>query len=581
MPAKTLLIKRGNKRAHPAQRRQFPYYPCIAPKLLAAPVPITTARQCMGRLHTSRIRLMTGNFNLAWGVYCRAADSADAPAVVCKDVTLSYGELAKRASRLAACLAAQCGDRQGEPLRVGILASRSAGACVAALGACWAGATYVPFGLKQPEQRLIELFAQCRLSAIVTDDEGLKLLGERLLAACPPVIVHAGEAAVPATGQRNIIELATLPAATVQEPAPMAANDIAYIIFTSGSTGTPKGVMVSAGAFRHYLAAVNATLGMNASDRVLGVSELSFDVSAHNMFATWEAGAALHVLPASATMNAVKFARNAGLTVWNSAPSLAGMLRQVRTLAPGSLPSLRVTAFGGEPLPAATVDVWRQAAPGSAIFNVYGPTEATVGCLAQEIGEAAPVTPGRDVMAIGMPFPGSEARIADRDGRPLADGLPGELLIAGQQLAAGYLDAPELTAARFPVIEGKRWYRTGDLALRDASGCFHCLGRIDHQVKILGHRIELDEVDVHLRHASGVDLVSAVAWPLVHGAAHGIVAFVGAPAIDHDGIISALQARMPAYMLPRRVIALQSMPLNASGKVDRHALRQLLAGEAQ
>jgi amino acid adenylation domain-containing protein len=361
----------------------------------------------------------------------------------------------------------------------------------------------------------------------------------------------------------------------------MAAGDIAYIIFTSGSTGTPKGVMVSAGAFRHYLAAVNATLGMTASDRVLGVSELSFDVSAHNMFATWEAGAALHVLPASATMNAVKFARNAGLTVWNSAPSLAGMLRQVKALAPGSLPGLRVTAFGGEQLPAATVAAWRQAAPGSAIFNVYGPTEATVGCMAQRIVESQPlpVTPGRDVIAIGTPFPGTAACIAGADGRALADGTPGELLIAGEQLAAGYLDAPELTAASFPVIGGKRWYRTGDLAMRDAAGRFHCLGRIDNQVKVLGHRIELDEIDAHLRHASGVDLVSAVAWPLVQGRAEGIVAFVGAPAIDHAQLIVALRARIPAYMMPSRVIAMQDLPLNAGGKVDRHALRRLLADE--
>lgn len=522
---------------------------------------------------------MTSNFNLAGGVHRHAAENADAPALVCRDLALSYGELAERAGRLAACLIAQCGERHGEPLRVGILASRSAGACIAALGACWAGATYVPFGLKQPEERLLELFAQCRLSALITDD-GLKLLGERLLAAAPPVIVHAGDAAlVSPDKQRRIIDLASLPAAPAPVPVPVAASDIAYIIFTSGSTGTPKGVMVSAGAFRHYLAAVNATLGMTAADRVLGVSELSFDVSAHNMFATWEAGAALHVLPAAGTMNAVKFARSAGLTVWNSAPSLAAMLRQLKTLAPGSLPALRVTAFGGEQLPASTVAAWREAAPASAIFNVYGPTEATVGCLAQQVGEPLPVTPGRDVIAIGTPFPGSEARIADEEGQPLGDGMPGELLIAGAQLAERYLDAPELTAARFPVIEGKRWYRTGDLALRDASGRIHCLGRIDNQVKILGHRIELDEVDAHLRHASGADLVSAVAWPLVDGAAHGIVAFVGAPAIDDEQIIDALKARMPAYMLPRRVIAMQDLPLNAGGKVDRLALRRLLASE--
>jgi amino acid adenylation domain-containing protein len=424
------------------------------------------------------------------------------------------------------------------------------------------------------------LFAQCRLSALVIDDDGLKLLSGKLMAACPPVIIHAGNAVgAAAGGRRHIIDLASLPAAAPAAPAPVAEGDIAYIIFTSGSTGTPKGVMVSAGAFRHYLEAVNATLGMTAADRVLGVSELSFDVSAHNMFATWEAGAALHVLPAAATMNAVKFARSAGLTVWNSAPSLAAMLRQLKTLAPGSLPDLRVTAFGGEQLPAATVAAWREAAPASTIFNVYGPTEATVGCLAQQVGEPLPVTPGRDVIAIGMPFPGTEARIADDNGQPLADGMPGELLIAGEQLAEGYLDAPELTVARFPVLEGKRWYRTGDLALRDASGRFHCLGRIDNQVKILGHRIELDEIDGHLRHASGVDLVSAVAWPLLHGTAHGIVAFVGAPAVDHEKVIGTLKARMPAYMMPRRVIAMPDLPLNAGGKVDRLALRRLLASE--
>jgi amino acid adenylation domain-containing protein len=357
----------------------------------------------------------------------------------------------------------------------------------------------------------------------------------------------------------------------------MAADDIAYIIFTSGSTGAPKGVMIPAGALRQYVGAVSAVLGLRASDRVLGIAELSFDVSAHNMFATWEAGAALHILPASATLNVVKFARQFRLTVWNSVPSMAGMLRQVKALAPGSLPDLRVTAFGGEALPAAIVEAWRVAAPHSAIFNVYGPTEATIGCVAQEIGAPMPLTPGRDVIAIGQPFPGIEARIVDTHGQTLPDGMPGELLLAGAQLAAGYLGKPELTAQRFPIIDGKRCYRTGDHALRDAAGRIHCLGRIDNQVKILGHRIELDEIDTHLRSASGIDMVSSVAWPLLQGTAHGIVAFVGAEDIDHGALLGALKARLPAYMVPHRVLALPALPLNPSGKVDRQALQRLLA----
>jgi non-ribosomal peptide synthetase component F len=265
--------------------------------------------------------------------------------------------------------------------------------------------------------------------------------------------------------------------------------------------------------------------------------------------------------------------------VWNSVPSLVGMLRQMRALGPNSLPALRLTAFGGEALPASIVAAWREAAPNAAIFNVYGPTEATVGCMAQRVDEPPPVTPGRDVIAIGTPFAGTEAAIVGHDGRMLPDGTPGtsgELALAGAQLAQGYLNSLALTERRFRVIDGKRWYLTGDLALRDAAGRFHCLGRIDNQVKVLGHRIELDEVDAHLRSASGIDVVGSVAWPLVDGAAQGIVAFVGAQNLDTDALITALKERMPATMLPHRVVALPDMPFNASGKVDRAALLHLL-----
>lgn len=519
------------------------------------------------------------NFNLASAVHRHGLARPDSPAVASRGRTLSYGELAGLASRLAACLTSSRAwkERDGQPPRVGILASRSVDACVAMLGACWAGATYVPIGLKQPEERIAALLGGSALAAFVTDDEGAKLLGERLPAAGPPLVIHAGQMPLAArAGGVDVQELAALPPVAVQAPAPMAASDTAYIIFTSGTTGVPKGVMISAGAARHYIAMITAELGLLASDRALETCELGFDFSVHNMFSTWEAGASLHILPASTVMNAVKFVRNAGLTVWNSVPSLAGMLRQVKALAPGSLATLRITVFGGEQLPAATATAWRNAAPDSAIYNLYGPTEATVFCLAERLGVPLHVTPGRDVIAIGAPLPGSEARVVDEHGQPLPDGTPGELMIAGRQLADGYLDAAILTAERFPSFDGKRWYRTGDLALRDGTGRFHCLGRIDNQVKVLGYRVELEEIDAHLRIVSGTDVVGAVAWPLADGMARGIVAFVGAAAVDAGAIIDALRTRLPVYMLPNRVIALVDMPLGQSGKVDRRALRQLL-----
>ncbi|MDD2743427.1 MAG: amino acid adenylation domain-containing protein [Rhodocyclaceae bacterium] len=509
------------------------------------------------------------NANLALAIDRHSRNTPDAPAVVCRGQTLTYSDFAHQAGQIAATLqrdpswpaAAQ------QPPRVGILASRSIAACVALMGACWAGATYVPIGLKLPEERILTLLSLCHLSAIIVDDEGAKLLSARVLAACPAIVIKAEQLLAAAA--------ADSPSASGAKPAVMAANDTAYIIFTSGTTGVPKGVMISAGAARHYIAMITQQLDLQASDRALETCELSFDFSVHNMFSTWEAGAALHILPATMVMNAVKFAQNSGLTVWNSVPSLAGMLRQIKALKPDSLSSLRLTIFGGEQLPEGTVTAWQSAAPHSRIFNLYGPTEATVFCLAQ--GTPLNITPGRGVVAIGAALPGNEAAIFDAQGETVADGTTGELAIAGLQLADGYLGAPELSAARFPIRAGKRWYLTGDLAIKDAAGNFHCLGRIDNQVKVNGYRVELEEIDAHLRVASGAELVGSVAWPVIDGMAHGIVSFIGAMCVDSAAVIADLKTRIPPYMVPSRVVALERMPLNSSGKVDRNALRQWLA----
>ncbi len=511
---------------------------------------------------------MTTNYNPACAVYRHSLATPHALAVSSNEQSLTYADFADRAARIAASLTlGSTWQRQdGKPPRVGILASRGVDACVAMMGACWAGATYVPIGLKLPQERILTLLSLCDLSAIIADEVGATLLSEAVLGACPPLVLRMDQ------------DLQASPARP-GAPYPMDASDTAYIIFTSGTTGVPKGVMIAAGSARHYTEVITHMLGLQASDRALETCELSFDFSVHNMFSTWEAGASLHILPATRVMNAVKFARNAKLTVWNSVPSLAGMLRQVKALAPDVLPELRVTVFGGEQLPEGTITAWRSAASNSSIYNLYGPTEVTVFCLSQAIGDPAPVTPGRDCIAIGTPLPGSAAIVVDDSGEIVVDGTPGELLVSGVQVSSGYLNAPELTAARFPTLGGVRWYRTGDLAIRDADGTFHCLGRIDNQVKVLGYRVELEEIDAHVRVVCGADVVGSVAWPLVDGMARSIVCFVGAPSIDSAQTIAALKARLPAYMVPSQVRALDTLPLNQSGKVDRRALAQLLDQE--
>ena len=518
---------------------------------------------------------MADNFNLASAVWLHSRVTPHATAIAHQNQTLSYEQYACRARDLAERLARSPDwqERSAKPLKVGILGSRGIDACVAMLGACWAGAAYVPIGLKLPQERILAILAACELTAIIADEEGAKLLTDAVLAACPPILIRADQILAadnidqPLTGQ-------------LSEPVHVAADDLAYLIFTSGTTGVPKGVMISAGSAQNYVKTIVKKLGLQATDRALETCDLSFDFSVHNMFATWQAGAALHILPATLVMNAVKFARNAQLTVWNSVPSLAGMLQQIKALQHGCLPDLRITVFGGEALPQTAALQWQDAAPNTKIFNLYGPTEATVFCLAQVFSCDAAITAGRDFVAIGTPFGGCQAIVVDSEGAEVPDGMTGELAIGGVQLALGYLGQPQLTTQKFPVLNGKRWYLTGDFAVRDPSGVFHCLGRIDNQIKVSGYRIELEEIDAALRQVSGRDLVGTVAWPIVDGAPKGIVGFVAGSPIDHAELTAALKQKLPPYMVPNLVIALEIIPLNSSGKVDRRALTDFLKIES-
>ncbi len=524
--------------------------------------------------------------SLAAAVHRHAVATPSALAVASAGRLLDYRQLAGQASRLAGYLAAAPGwavpghgnDRPERP-RVGVLASRSADACIAVLGAAWAGATYVPLGPRLPDERLLAILSRCRLTAIVADAVGASRLDGRILHAAPPCVLALGSKPSDGATEERVQWIDTdapWDRQTIPAPTPMVASDIAYIIFTSGTTGVPKGVMIPLRAARYYIRTITGMLGLAPSDRAMESCDLTFDFSVHNMFSTWEAGASLHLLPAARAMGAIRFARSNRLTVWNSVPSLAGLLRQVKALAPGVLPDLRLTVFGGEQLSWRTVQAWRAAAPQSAIWNLYGPTEATVFCMGLPLAGRAPMADGRDVIAIGTAFPGSEAAVLDPQGRPVADGIAGELAIAGVQLASGYLNAAEQTAARFPTIDGRRWYLTGDLARRDPDGSFQWLARVDNQVKLLGHRVELEDVDAHLRVVADADLVGTVAWPLADGDAQGLVAFYAGAVRDEAGIIATLKQRLPPYMIPSRVVRLDRMPLNGNGKVDRRALRQRL-----
>jgi D-alanine--poly(phosphoribitol) ligase subunit 1 len=499
------------------------------------------------------------NFNLANPVFEHARRNGSRLAVSVAGSDLSYSELAALAQRIARWLTA---GPSRPPGFVGILASRSVEAYAGVLGACWAGDAYVPLNPQLPAERLAQLLRIVQPVALVVDEAGRKALSGAPRDACPSRILSGFD---------------ELPVYDPEDrPQPAGAEDTGYMIFTSGSTGVPKGVLVPNRAVHHLVNMLQEVYGFGPGDRFSKAYNLSFDGSVHDMFTAWNAGGSLHPVPATMLMAPMKFIQERRLTVWASVPSTAVFLERLKMLPAGAFPSLRCTIFSGEPLPLRSALAWQQAAPNSVVDNICGHTECCVFSTLERLTDPPNVTPNRGLVAIGKPLPGFEAAVFDESCTPLPAGKEGELALSGPQVAKGYFLDPERTAARFPVIGGKRWYRTGDLVYRDDSGTYHHLGRIDNQVKILGHRVELGEVEAHLSEICDSDSVAAVAWPVDHGSARGIVAFHCSEGRSPQEIRDAMGRRVPRYAVPTQVLRLTGIPLTANGKVDRKALIEVL-----
>jgi amino acid adenylation domain-containing protein len=496
------------------------------------------------------------NFNFASPFHKQALDHPDRVALYVEGISYSYGQLGDLVARAAAIL--------GPARKVAILASRSLGTYVGVLSAGWCGAAYVPISPKLPAERLIYLLKTVKPDALVVDDAGLACLTTEVKKAAPRLILNL------------LGRVDSLPESLMYEPVHRDAEDLAYILFTSGTTGLPKGVMISLGNLAQFLAAMEPRFHPVFSDRVSQTSELTFDVSVFEMFIAWGCGASVEVIPPNQLMAPLRFILDRQLTVWSSVPSIAAFMRRMKMLKPGVFPTLRYTVFAGEALPWSLAETWQSAAPSSVVENLYGPTEATVYCLGAEFGPNFPPTPERGTVPSGRPLPGLEAAILDDTYTFLPLGGAGQLAISGGQIATGYFDEPELTRERFPSIGGKTWYLTGDLARQDERGVFHHLGRIDHQVKVLGQRVELEEIESHLRAISGSASVAAIPWPTLDGIVVSIIAFTSDSTRSPEEILDALRKTLPPYMVPRQIFQLDALPLSSSGKIDRKSLARYL-----
>ncbi|MDA0567191.1 amino acid adenylation domain-containing protein, partial [Streptomonospora sp. S1-112] len=346
-----------------------------------------------------------------------------------------------------------------------------------------------------------------------------------------------------------------------------SAERAAYVLYTSGSTGRPKGVVVSHGALLNFLDDMAGRFPLGEGERFLAVTTVGFDISALEVYLPLLAGATVVVAEREVVRDPVALAEligSSGATVMQATPALWQALVEER---PDALHGLRVLV-GGEALPGALAR--ELAARSAGVVNLYGPTETTIWST------AAPLAPGTPV-TIGRPIANTRVYVLDTALRPAAPGTVGELYIAGDGVARGYLGRPGLTAARFVADPfgppGARMYRTGDL-VRLRAGRLHFVGRSDFQVKVRGFRIELGEIESALDDQGGVAQAVAVAREDVPGQVRvvGYVRPAPGAAPDPAALRAALAQRLPDYMVPSAVVVLDAFPQTANGKVDRAAL---------
>jgi D-alanine--poly(phosphoribitol) ligase subunit 1 len=452
-------------------------------------------------------------------VAARAALTPDAVAVA----PWTYAELIERAEKLAGTITGYAGP--GQVVAVDVSAAGTA--LVTVLAIARAGGTMLPLNAESPPQHRDLVLDDARPALVVTDESGVPVVRPtRWFGFTTEVLVPAGTA---------------------------------YVMYTSGSTGRPKGVLVPHRSLIDRLAGLARVPGLAAGESMLAMTALSFDISLAEILLPVTVGATVVPAPPAARTDPEVFADVVDRThpaVLQATPSF---WRLALALGWKGAPGSRIWC-GGEVLSAGLAGKLLPLC--AELWNVYGPTEATIWATAARVTDP-------DAVSLGTALPGTDVLLLDEDDQPItAPGMPGHLVLSGTGLATGYLHRPELTAARFPP--GR--YLTGDLAAYRADGSLDYLGRQDDQIKLRGHRIELGEIETVAEHCPGVTAAAAVLRAGDTSAAHIALFVTAAPGTTTRAVRAWLAERLPGALHPTAVDLLAELPRTTAGKVDRQAL---------